>query len=254
MSIIKTSEDSVVINSYYDCSEEKVKDISENERFILQSSKEDFLKKDRCISANFNKNGLNVESYTSDPDYTRNATFDYGRHGEFTMTTFFERTSKGSEKSYWDIKTFNTTRAGYSMYTTGYWTVDYLTTRLSVEPYANEVVLKHGPNTMNNTSSVSAGIDVGVDLSVDSSWTFYLNDVSCINDSDLPIYGRWEWNYFRNTAAARKTFSTEPGIRVSNAKGKFALQCSNNITFYNELLGSTEKEATGIQTYVVPDR
>ncbi|MBW0934216.1 hypothetical protein [Priestia megaterium] len=170
-------------------------------------------------------------------------TFKYlGRtQGTYTSVNNFDRKSSntninGKTGSVWDVHSFNTYEAGKS----GQY-VKSQVTRMDAG-YPAEKILSYGPK-----NGSGAGVSVSLSSAVDPmSWTFDIGRAS-LTDKSSPAnkYGRWSYYI---SLGHTDPFNTEPGMRVSNTSGDFAMKISNTFTIY------TQNHSTGIVTASLPDR
>lgn len=143
----------------------------------------------------------------------------------------------GVRDSVWDIRSFNEYEKFHS-----FGDLSSMVTRMSAEDYANQKLLSYGPKT-------DTGFTVPVTLNgkvATADWTFEVGNTYVGNSSSTSNkYGRWSYSL---GIGAPEPFITEPGMRISNTKGAFALQISNTFNVY---MG---KHQTGTVTIILPDR
>lgn len=152
-------------------------------------------------------------------------------------------TFNGKKASVWDVTSFSElTRVSTIR-------LNEQVTRLSVADYGAEEVLSYGP-VSTNSSNVNFTLTGGVPS---ASFDYNTKGFNVTNLSSLSgNYGRW-----RHSAPilglSNTILNTNPGIRVSNTKGNFAVQLSHT-TSMNVTSTSVKSHQTGVVQIIVADR
>lgn len=256
--ISKNCNNGLVIDSYYVIDDEKKWSIETNMDNIIEMAVESLHGKDKTIGNFMENDTAKVQTVGNNAsDYTYSKTVQYTPYGNLQVTTYIDRISSsanynGSIVSLWDVKQSNTTKAGYSLYSSSWWKTSYLYTRLSSPPNSTERVIDHGPGSTERDTTASVGLDSS---GPSVSWSYSTKDVTVVDDYTPPTYGRWIHDFKLDSTAAKNTYTASPGIRITNAKGNFVVDVSNTVTFnHHRMPWENIDQATGVWRYAVGDR
>ncbi|AUM63547.1 hypothetical protein C0R09_02825 [Brevibacillus laterosporus] len=182
----------------------------------------------------------NQNSISSDED-TRSESYTYRirdeRRDELAgvYTSNVDYTKKGTSTldkkkvSVWDVKYFNQSEPRND-YQTRQLSMRYKHTGLADD---TQTIRSYGPYTTDTESSASVGLS-GLVPSV--SWTFNTKSANITDQSSLSDnYAKWNVDIALGTNTSKNNFVWEPGVRVTNSKGRILFQHNHYVYYYRNL-------------------